>query len=562
MNRKTSHPGEEFLLQYADGELPSREAASVRVHLQACWRCRAEVEDLQQTITEYVRYEQAVSGTPPDPPSPWDGFEHRLDRLIAERHNFPLPRTFIPVLSNLLRNRRIIIAALTAAALVCFAVFELRHPPSVSAAELLQRASEREGRTAHRPRLRIKTRGRTFTRTAVARTGSGPDSEAEAEIQSFFIAANYNWQNPLSAASFAAWRSQLSDRHDDVALQGTHETTVYQVRTRTRSNSLEEAILNLRANDLDVVSGAFHFRNSEWVEVAAVPDVPKPLPEQPSEEPRHPPHSVAPAPGGQISLDLKAPAQELRVIAALHSAKADLGDQVELSRSDGGRLIVTATAIAPDRRVVLETSLSHVPGISLRFLEPKIDRSDTLEPQSSQSRVPTPSNADPFQRRLQESLGGVAGVARFTDHVLEASEAAIVQVHDLRRLAVLFPPEVEDGFGVNDRATLAQLRRDYVRALSTKSAELHGVLAPVFVSLGAPESSAVPQPSSSPNWQAATETLFMAAQRLDHLLTRLLTGDGVERPSGIVLETDLALKQLQVDIDWYQSMNRENERRY
>ena len=104
MNRPpTSHPDTERLLQYADGELSSGNAAQVRSHLEACWRCRAEIEDLQQTITQYARYQQVILGAPPDPPNSWAGFEVRLDRLIAEREARPD------------RGRWLWLAALTAA---------------------------------------------------------------------------------------------------------------------------------------------------------------------------------------------------------------------------------------------------------------------------------------------------------------------------------------------------------------------------------------------------------------------------------------------------------------
>jgi hypothetical protein len=551
MNRyKTSHPGEECLLRYADGELSSRDAASIREHLDACWRCRAEVEDIQETITDYVHCEQALWGTPPQPPKPWDGFEGRLDRLIAERQN-RWQNSVIQVVRGLLTNRRISAAALAGVVMVCFAVLELKHPPSVSAAELLQKASAMEGRIAHHPRLRIKTRDRTFTRTAIVQAGHGLESEADAQLRLLFLAADYSWENPLSAVSFAAWRSRLPDRHDDVVVQGTREAAVYQVRTSTRSSSLVEATLNLRLKDLDVVSATFRFRSSEWVEIAALPGEPNSLQEQSAAE--HAVRSITPTPTGPSSPEPGGPVQELRVMAALHSADADLGEQVELSRDDGGTLIVTATGIAPERRAALESSLSALPGVSLRFREPRIDLSKPAEPESGQGSPPTPKATDPLRIKLQQTLGGAASLARFTDQVLETSEAAMVHVHDLRKLAERFSPGVEQHFDGSDRTTLAQLRRDHAQAFSTKVADLHRLLRPVLLSLGAAQSAAVVEPPNPPNWQAATETLFAAAQRLDRLLTALLAGTGTERPAGVVTETDHALKQLRVDVDWYQS---------
>src|SRR5690349_9182240 len=120
MNRyKTSHPDAESLLQYADGELSSRNAAHVRAHLEACWRCRAEIEDLQETITEYVRYEQTIFGSPPDAPVPCDAFGIRLERLITDRQNRRSHRC-IALVKALVSNRRILSGALAAVVVVCF----------------------------------------------------------------------------------------------------------------------------------------------------------------------------------------------------------------------------------------------------------------------------------------------------------------------------------------------------------------------------------------------------------------------------------------------------------
>src|SRR6266700_4077340 len=91
-SHETSHPGPERLLQYADGELPGRHSAHVRAHLEECWRCRAEVEEIQETISEYVRYEQALCDSALDTPAPWAGFLTRLERLIADRQNRSIPR--------------------------------------------------------------------------------------------------------------------------------------------------------------------------------------------------------------------------------------------------------------------------------------------------------------------------------------------------------------------------------------------------------------------------------------------------------------------------------------
>jgi len=66
-----SHPEEEQLLRYADGESTTCAASEIRSHLEACWQCRAELEELQKTVGECVRYRKNVLQRHLVPPAPW-----------------------------------------------------------------------------------------------------------------------------------------------------------------------------------------------------------------------------------------------------------------------------------------------------------------------------------------------------------------------------------------------------------------------------------------------------------------------------------------------------------
>ena len=528
MNRyRSSHPDSERLLQYVDGELSSRNAAQVRFHLEACWRCRAEIGEIQETITDYVRYEQTILTSPPEPPASWNTFEVRLDRLIAERQRTKS--------KALLPGWRFFAAALAAAALI-FAIVELRHPQPVSAAELLQKAAQREAAAPRPVRLRIKARGRTFTRAAIVPSGRAPQDDVETELRSMFVEARYSWEDPLSAASFAAWRKQLPDPHDDV----DRDRASYRIRTSTREGNLFEATLNLRAADLAVKSGTFRFRGSDPVEIAALPDEPAAPAQQTVTAPRHMPTASVPA-----------PAEELRALAAIHSAQADLGEQIELNRDSAGHLVVTATGLAPSRRMALRNAVAALPDISLHFQEPQIDLSKPAQAETGQSRAVSPDLADPVLLKLRDALGGATALAQFTGQALEASEAAMVQVHNLRKLAVHFPPTVELPLDPGDRAILAQLRQDYAQALAARVTDLERLLTPALTSAAAPDGPQIEAPSTAPPWQDATETLFSAEQTLDRSLTELLTGAA---PAGTLADVQRALKQLRTDTDWYRKL--------
>src|ERR1039458_2903770 len=78
------HPGEGRLLRYIDGELPAGEARQVQRHLEACWQCRSEIDELQETVARCVRYRQSVLDRHlPPPPLPWTDLYPEFARIDA-----------------------------------------------------------------------------------------------------------------------------------------------------------------------------------------------------------------------------------------------------------------------------------------------------------------------------------------------------------------------------------------------------------------------------------------------------------------------------------------------
>ena len=78
------HPEEGVLLRYCDGELRAKETARVARHLEACWDCRTRLDDLKQTIAEYVRYRRDVlEPAQPQPPQAWTNLRVEFARMRA-----------------------------------------------------------------------------------------------------------------------------------------------------------------------------------------------------------------------------------------------------------------------------------------------------------------------------------------------------------------------------------------------------------------------------------------------------------------------------------------------
>lgn len=76
------HPEDDQLLAFADGELHGLAASRIRRHLKECWRCRTQLEDLQSTVTGFMRYkEQALEANVPPAPAEWKNLAQDFERI-------------------------------------------------------------------------------------------------------------------------------------------------------------------------------------------------------------------------------------------------------------------------------------------------------------------------------------------------------------------------------------------------------------------------------------------------------------------------------------------------
>jgi Putative zinc-finger len=83
-NLEMRHPEGDLLLPYLDGELPARQARRVRRHVEACWQCRSELDELQKSVGACVRYRRdLLPSLLPPPPAPWSDLKREFDRLDA-----------------------------------------------------------------------------------------------------------------------------------------------------------------------------------------------------------------------------------------------------------------------------------------------------------------------------------------------------------------------------------------------------------------------------------------------------------------------------------------------
>ncbi|MCI0421751.1 MAG: hypothetical protein L0312_21410, partial [Acidobacteria bacterium] len=142
------HPSAEDLLFYVDGELKATKSSSVRSHLEACWTCRARVEELQETITSFIQYlDTTLTPSLDPPPRQWQTFQSRLRNAGSGQDSHPRRAQFLCWFRRAFwAHRPAFVTALVLVTLLCLFIVRFENIPPVSANQLLTNATEAQVR--------------------------------------------------------------------------------------------------------------------------------------------------------------------------------------------------------------------------------------------------------------------------------------------------------------------------------------------------------------------------------------------------------------------------------
>jgi len=553
------HPGEEQLLRYCDGELPARATNRVHSHLQACWQCRTALEEIEATVGASVRYRtQVLHRHLPAAPAPWTDIYRSLAEIDASLERPSLSDRLVKIFAFPARHAKkwVPVAAVLMIAWGLF--YRYRLTPSVQAAELLQKAIVAADTHPLKPhRLQVRTKAHTFTRTTghVQASVAG-DRETLNSLQTLFQNANYNWDDPLSAKSFATWRDQLPAKRDEVV----ENRDSYRIRTQTDSGDLMQASLQLRSSDLEPVEGRFEFRDQEWVEITALADETQPVAGTMEPAPvltPSPREAASPAVSPTIPEPAATIGDELRVLTALHQIGADLGDPVVVSRN-GTDIVVSGVGLAPERREEIQRAIAALPHVLVRFS----DSAPAVAPQEQTTPENQPAGDNrQLQARIAEQIGGRAHFEQLAAQVLDMSEPMMARVYALRALGERFPAPVESQLSAQDLEGLRQIQREHTAALRQQLAAVNQALKPVLAS--ARGLGNTPEPAfTAETWQPATEDLFQSARRLEKLLAVMFGASPADSLDEQQLPAQLAtnLTQFRAKVEAYDRLLTRSER--
>jgi hypothetical protein len=342
------HPSDGEMASFWSGTLSTEAQERMAAHVDECAACEARLERIEPACSRYRKCLNLVHEQTQRSPSPEARLWTRMEEAEVRRAPRPL-RVWRPAW----------VTTGMAAALVSLALLLLSRVggSELRAESLLRQAANAPSPAGSQRHLRIKTSHAVFERPVMR---SAAASREEAAIRARFVAAHYNWDDPLSARSFSDWRHGLKHKTSEVqSLRGASGKPEQSIETRTKEGVLREASLILDDN-LSPVSAQFRFADQEWVEVTTLP--------KPSTDPVETPSMpAAPKAVGRETLPIEPLAvRELRVRLAIDALEVGAEQPIDVSVDAAGAILVTTYHLAPELEAALRANLEEMPSVTLR----------------------------------------------------------------------------------------------------------------------------------------------------------------------------------------------------
>jgi hypothetical protein len=456
---KNPHLSDEKLLLAMDGELAAGESAQVKIHLQACWSCRARNEQIEEAIANVVEYRDLLATS--FGPTSSDGRAKFVTQLqqLSRRVGSPTLRSRVVgtlrAVQAFLQGALPRHAAISGLVIATLLLLFFAHPwevRKVSASQLLENAQVSEVRALHsvtRPvvyqKLSIRIGDEAVTRTIYrdlegvrqtdrldvsGRSGersdgltsprqpqkpSGSLQSARNEIEQTFLQAHLNWQDPLSATTYKDWHNNLDEKHDQVSLSGNNLLTL---TTTTDEGPIAEARLTFRTSDFHPIAAILFLYDARKVEVTELVWNVLPLeavdPAIFSTEPMKPlevAHSANLVPPPSSPTDAELAESELQARVAIHAEGADLGEQIELDRdlpasrpnSSERSVVVRGIISTLERRNNLVSALQGIPHVQLRL--------QTVEEAATQQNPAITDKPEGIENQITQEVGASRGAS-------------------------------------------------------------------------------------------------------------------------------------------------------
>ncbi len=257
--------------------------------------------------------------------------------------------------------------------------------------------------------------------------------------------AQYDWDDPLSAANFEAWRDRVPRLHEDIESSGTDLLTV---TTTARSGPVLRQSITIRLGDLHPVARNLLFRDQETVQVAELsyevvswgPESERwfessggnltQAPTRPSALP-----SVRSSQVSKDQLDLA----ELGVMLAVQELHAET-ERLQQSRTQSG-IVVTGIVESESRKFEISKRLQTIPYVSATIWSYRdIETKSHKDPEGMNITVMSVAAEDSPLDKYCEGRHLARDRCRQSAHqILTASTSLVRESKRFRDLARQFP---------------------------------------------------------------------------------------------------------------------------
>ena len=585
------HPSEEALLKHVDGELSSKEGAYVRSHLETCWSCRRSLEKIEETISAFVEFRQQIQiPLTQEPPNNWSDFDRKLNNLATLTpavagslwsrstngigrffHNFAL---FSAWSSGI---RQTAIGAL-AMGLVAVLVWQLIVVRPISASELLDKSLQFQTdqistvpQAVVYQKLHVSRNGvseinwevwRDTTRSRFRQSVTNSVNAAfDQELSNVLQLNGFSVEQPMSPSTFMNWRKGLAGKTDAVEQAKADDGSglIILHTTNTAANApgqISDASLTLRSNDFHPVGQVLRVKSADGIQtyeftevdfrvlsltafapdffpepaqpqVASIAQAAIPKPEEANANTLVASSNVAEKPATvpftPASADL-----EIEVFSLLNKAKADLGEQITVSREADGRLSVRGLVDTINRKnEILDalTSVRNNPAVRIEIKtinEAVAEQTSTPKPAGTAETVESQSSAPAADSELLAYFKSVDAVRRFGGQMMARSNRAMSRAYSLKRLVGQFKPDELRKLSPDSRAKLLALVRSHASAIHEECEGLQNELRPVFGSVNA-DAAATPDADDITSLPRAVDALVTLASTNDAVVRSAFT---------------------------------------
>jgi len=329
------------------------------------------------------------------------------------------------------------------AAIVCF-VFWLRSGPSIAVGDLLDRArkSESAATASDRPgvlyeKVRIRAPRRTVERT-IYRDAQGKRhprvqqlSPEDEQLKARLAQAGVNWEAPLSATDYAAWRHNAGATRNKITQSGSHLLTL--TTTPLSTGAILNETVTIRDTDFHAIGRTVELRDSGTIEIAELNyDV---LPwKAVNQDWFEPEVSDVPLTGFRPSRAQRLPylpsiqeldQAELSALVVLNQLRADKGEQIQVARKGDG-IQVRGLVETAARKQEIEAQLGRIPLVTPAvFTFDEMARGKT--PANDISSIKTSSSTrqpSPLELALEDKGEKREQAAQLAQNLVQAALAA------------------------------------------------------------------------------------------------------------------------------------------